>query len=102
MAVDLALGGSDKDAECRSDVASRSSPSSRTVGITTQLLRFWTVGIHVQNGPARGAARHPARPSTGKARPGTTAGVPVPARHGARAVLGLPCGPVVQARARPT
>jgi hypothetical protein len=58
--------------------------------------------IHVQNGPARGAARHPARPSTGEARPGTTAGVPVPARHGARAVLGLPCGPVVQARARPT
>jgi hypothetical protein len=59
-------------------------------------------GIHVQNGPASGAARHLARPSTGKARPGTTAGVPVPARPGARAVLGLPSGPVVQARARPT
>jgi hypothetical protein len=56
--------------------------------------------IHVHIGPARWAARGPARIGTAQTRPGTTISVPVPARHDPRAVLGPIGRPTVQARAR--
>jgi hypothetical protein len=97
--------GHNKDKHKRHEDLSRGSAKYKTCllhVVASQWTRVALNSIHVQNGPARGVARHPARPSTGKARPGTTAGVPVPDRPGARAMLGLPSGPVVQARARPT
>jgi hypothetical protein len=56
--------------------------------------------IHVHIGPARWAARGPARIGTAQTQPGTTISVPVPARHDPRAVLGPIGRPTVQARAR--
>jgi hypothetical protein len=57
--------------------------------------------IHVQTGPARYVAHGPARLSTGQARLGTQAAVPMPAQPGARAVLGQAAWHAVVARARP-
>jgi hypothetical protein len=63
-------------------------------------MHLAVAAIHVQTGRpgSRPVTRHGRGPA--RARPGTTSGVPGPARSNSRAGLGLAVGPAVQARAR--
>jgi hypothetical protein len=60
----------------------------------------WVMTMHVHNGPARWAARGPARVGMAQTWPSTTVAVPVLARHATCVVLGPPGQPTVMARAR--